>query len=367
MEEFALKRFIYLLAAIILMLSSLYLSGCDSNDSNKTAWTETRSELSGCHADSIVFDSQSNVLYVGVPIAGDSQDNNFMGVWKYNGNDWTHLSKSLNGEGLFTGKGVRSLTYDPVNDLVYAGFSGMDEDSTEDWSADYGVWKYDGKTWTDTGGALSNQLATSLLYDSDDDVLFAGTTSKAEDGVWKYDGKSWTETGLHIPDGSFVSSLEYDPEDGVLFAGVNLDGVWKYDGKTWNDISGEISGFGAISLAYDQSSKILYVGTKEAGIWRFDGSAWSSTGGALSDNHICSLAYDSEHNLLYAGNYFDRKQVETEPLGMWVYDGSNWVNTGGEISKQVVHSIAYDTQRKILYAGISDFGVWKYDPSKTNL
>jgi hypothetical protein len=50
--------------------------------------------------------------------------------------------------------------------------------------------KYDGKEWTDTGGAVSGYSVTALAYDPVHDVLYASchvySMGKGK-GVWKYD------------------------------------------------------------------------------------------------------------------------------------------------------------------------------------
>jgi hypothetical protein len=54
-----------------------------------------------------------------------------------------------------------------------------------------GVWKYDGTTWADTGGAVSSYEIDSLAYDSDHNLIYASCydpSTNTGTGVWKYDG-----------------------------------------------------------------------------------------------------------------------------------------------------------------------------------
>jgi ligand-binding sensor domain-containing protein len=74
---------------------------------------------------------------------------------------------------------IYSLAYDSAHNVLYAGTAGD------------GVWKYNGTTWTNTGGAVSSYIIYSLAYDSAHNVLYAGTVS----GLWKYNGSTWTDTG----------------------------------------------------------------------------------------------------------------------------------------------------------------------------
>lgn len=79
--------------------------------------------------------------------------------------------------------------------------------------------------WTDTGGKVSNFSAGALVYDSAHNLLYAGFEQQVEDtgrtagrGVWKYDGKSWTDTGGDISD-YHIASLAYDSTHNLVYAG----------------------------------------------------------------------------------------------------------------------------------------------------
>ena len=73
-----------------------------------------------------------------------------------------------------------ALAYDSVHNIIYRGTSS------------HGVLKYDGTSWTDTGGGVSSYRIYSLAYDSGHNLLYAWTSDY---GVWKYDGATWTNTG----------------------------------------------------------------------------------------------------------------------------------------------------------------------------
>lgn len=131
--------------------------------------------------------------------------------------------------------------------------------------------------WTNTGGKVSNFRTGALVYDSTHNVLYAGfeqqvevTGETAGRGVWKYDGKSWTDTGGDISN-YHVASLAYDSTNNLLYVGCyklspgeisSLEphgvGVWKYNGKTWSDTGGRVKSFEASALAYDSARNILY-------------------------------------------------------------------------------------------------------------
>ena len=103
------------------------------------------------------------------------------------------------------GKGsIHALVYNPEHQLLYGGTS-------------RGVFKYDGSTWQDIGGGISDYDISSLAYDPDHHLLYAGTSGR---GVWKYDGSTWQDTGGGISD-IFVCALVHDPEHDLLYAGTS--------------------------------------------------------------------------------------------------------------------------------------------------
>ena len=261
------------------------------------------------------------------------------GVWKYDGTSWTDTG----------GGGSSSLAYDSTHNLLYAGGKG--------------VWKYDGTTWTDTGGGVSGYGIPSLAYDSGHNLLYAGTSGAAGAGgygVWEYNGTTWTNTGGGISS-YWIKSLAYDSTHNLLYAGTFCagavgPGVWGYDGTTWTNTGGGVSSCHIPCLAYDSTHNLLYAGTSGHGVWQYDGATWTNTGGGVSMGYsISSLAYDWTHNLLYAGcgQY-------THSGGVWKYDCSTRTWTAGGVSGYLIPSLAYDSTHNLLYAGTSSHGVWYY-------
>ena len=64
--------------------------------------------------------------------------------------------------------------------MLYAGMNSS-EASVKAGKGSTGVWKYDGTTWTNTGGHVSSYAAWPLACGSSQNVLHAGTNGH---GVW---------------------------------------------------------------------------------------------------------------------------------------------------------------------------------------
>lgn len=271
------------------------------------------------------------------------------GVWKHQRSTWTSTGGAVSDFGIY------SLAYDPTHNLLYAGTYNPTYAGVYQVLGNNGVWKYDGTTWTNTGGELSNDPARCLLYGSNGNVLYGSGRT----GVWRYDGSNWVNTGGEVS-GYQIASLAYDYFQHTLFAGTYHQGVWKYDGATWTSTKGAVSDYRIESLACDSNHRTIYAGTESNGVWKYDGSTWTNTNGALSHYWIVSLTYDSKHNMLYAGIDYSPNQGLSPKgsRGVWKYDGHTWTNTGGQVSDYAVHSLAYDLAHNVLYAGTDGYGVW---------
>jgi hypothetical protein len=363
-----LKPRVCLLVVLIILFSAVCFSGCSSGkvDSNNTSegvsskanWTNTGGKVSNFSADALAYDSAHNVLYAGckqqVERTGVTAGR---GVWKYDGKSWTDTG------GEISNYHIASLAYDSAHNLLYAGcykLSPGEVSSQEPHGV--GVWKYNGKTWTSTGRQVRSFEASALAYDSARNILYAAfqyTTNT--DGVWKYDGKSWTNTGA---DNYSIVSLAYDGKHNLLYAGTRGDkgGVLKYTGTEWTNTGGGVSGFWVDCLAYDSVHNMLYAGTGAGvedinhfghSVWKYDGTNWTNTGGVVSSYSVDSLACDSAHNTIYANYYFNGNYPGQK--GVWKYDGTTWTNISDEeVPNYRLRPLAYDSRNNLLYAGCMD-------------
>lgn len=261
--------------------------------------------------------------------------------------DWVNIG------GEFENGTILALAYDHNHDLLYAS------------AFNYGVWKYDGSTWTEMGHLQVDVY--DLAYAEDRDILYAATWKH---GVFKYVGGRWTNTGGDIKDRS-AHKLAYDDSHDMLYASVfdyereEIKGVWRYDGKSWVNIGEGINDFGIRALAYDGSHDRLYAGTYGRGVWRCEApatsSVWTDTGGEIQTRaSINALVYDSNNGYLYAGSSHADSGYRS---GVWRYDGNTWMNTGGGYFNGSTISLAYDSSHDVLFAGLESGYVYVYDGS----
>jgi hypothetical protein len=361
-----MKKYVCCFIVLFVLLTIACFSGCSSYTG---AWTNTGGKVSNYRVDSLAYDSAHNVLYAGCEQqVGQAGETAGRGVWKYDGGSWTDTG------GAISHYYIASFAYDSTHNLLYAGCYKMSPGEVSGQEIHgVGVWKYNGKTWTDIGRQLKSFNARALAYDSTHNVLYAASDDSylsTTKGVWKYDGKSWTDTGLDSSNYS-ISSFAYDVKHSLLYAGIlSGSGVLKYTGNEWIDTGWGVSAYWVNCLAYDSARNLLYAGAGAGtadinhfghGVWKYDGTNWTDTGGVVSSYSTDSLACGSTSNPLYAGCFQD-----ISGRGLWKYNGTAWKNIGdGGMTNFTFTPLAFDSKGDLLYAGVSNEkhegkGVWKY-------
>jgi hypothetical protein len=133
----------------------------------------------------------------GVELAADFGT---LGVWVYDGSDWTRLA-----------------IWDPEGMIIW------DSNLVGDFGT-LGVWAYDGSDWT--------RLA---IWDPEGMIIWGSNLvgDFGTLGVWVYDGSDWTRIAIWDP----------DDDGGMIVWGSNLVGdfgtlgVWVYDGSDWTKVA----------------------------------------------------------------------------------------------------------------------------------
>lgn len=343
------------LIATPILAAALLLAGCGANSAT---WTNTGGQVSNFGTDALVYDSVHNVLYAGCEQqVGQAGETAGRGVWKYDGKSWTHTG------GATADFYIASLAYDSTHNAIYAGCYKMSpgEVSSQEVHG-VGVWKYDGRTWTVVGHQLRSLHASALAYDQAHDVLYAASDDSylsSPKGVWQYDGKSWTDTGLSSSVSS-IASLAYDGKHNLLYAGtLGGGGVLKYTGSEWMATGWAVSTSWVNSLAYDSAGDVLNAGagsgTEEVG--HFGQGVWKYAGTNWTETNG-AVANRSVKALVCGsdGEVYASCYQNGAGDGVWRYNGTTWTNTGDATSGRLIESLAYDSNHNLLYAGCSGHG-----------
>ena len=305
-------------------------------------WHTVGSPLRERWPESLAYNSSDNILYAGfgrnpAPQVGE--------VWKYANGMWEDM------EWPFTEGFTRpyALEYVHASDVLYVG------------SENHGVWKYQNGSWSDTGGEVAESQISSLEYDSNNGILYAGAAGSGRWGIWKYEYGSWSPAAEELST-FYISSICYDPNGDILYAGTRENSVWKYSQGSWVNLRGGMSNYYVYSLEYDSNNSVLYAGAGYyqhyscEGVFKYKNGEWSNTGGGIESYQVYSLEYDDKNDVLYAAG----RDYENHLGGVWKYQSGVWINIWEEFGRFTPCSLVYDGEHDILYAGVEGNGVWKY-------
>jgi len=256
------------------------------------------------------------------------------GLWHYDGSSWTSLA-----------------TWNPDGMVEWTGGMAVDFDT-------YGAWNYDGTTW--------NQLAA---WNSEDGIAWNSglAVDFGGNGLWHYDGSSWISLAGWNPDGM----VEWTGGLAVNF-GASY-GLWNYDGSSWSNLAGWGAEYG---IAWNSG---LAIDFGSNGLWYYDGTSWTSLAGWNPDGMVewtggLAVDFDTYGTWNYDGttwtqlagwnpeddivNWADGLAVDFGPNGLWSYDGSSWTSLATwnpEEMEAWANGLAVDFG--------ASYGLWNYSGS----
>ncbi|RZJ75008.1 MAG: histidine kinase, partial [Flavobacterium sp.] len=215
-----------------------------------------------------------------------------------------------------------------------------------------------------------NSIVRTIRQDKKGNIWMASW-----EGVFKYDGKLFTNVISKVSQARFFSILE-DRKGNFWFAAIG-SGVYYYDGKSFKRFTTD-DGLASnrVGLIYEDKKGVIWFGT-EAGITRYDGKSF----GNLKINEASTSAQgDSVQTSIYkkplpeaSWTHNDINAVIEDKTGkFWIgtrgnavfYDGKSFTTitkTDGTPFTNV-RSIIMDDDGNVWLGGKD--GLWRYDGSK---
>lgn len=354
----ALKRrhLVLVLTALIVIISCIQFLGCGSS-----RCTLITKELTGSPSTCtiLLFDQSNDYIYASYFEVG--QD-----LLRCSNPDtdpvWTDFAEVLDPDW------VRCMIYDEPRGILYAGLnSGVKRcDNPEELTS-----------WVNMNGVAENK---SIAIDTENNILYTGTQAGVFKCISPYGVPEWSNTGGGV-DGSSVSSLVYDSNHDVLYAANdNMDSnIWKFEEETWTKISGDADSrnpHGGKSLLYDSKNDVLYTAAGDEGVLRCDNPAtnplWSQLIPSGDGFSISCIALDNERNILYAGTTAPGSKErsideDTGKLlggkGIWICESPNdnpsWSKLDGVMSNETIRELFVDPKSNTLYIQIHEEGLWR--------
>jgi ligand-binding sensor domain-containing protein len=167
----------------------------------------------------------------------------------------------------------------------------------------------------------------------------------AFDGIFRYDGKSFTNITSKVSSARFFSVLE-DRKENFWFGSIG-SGVYYYDGKSFQNFTTRdgLAGNSVTCIYEDKTGNVWF------GASRYDGKSFRNftTKDGLSNNDVNSVIEDK------TGKFWFATRGDT-----FVYDGKTFtVFTHGGKHFTNVRSVIEDKKGNIWLGGAD--GLWRYD------
>jgi ligand-binding sensor domain-containing protein len=194
-----------------------------------------------------------------------------------------------------------------------------------------------------------NNTTRNIIQDRKGNIWIA-----AYDGIFRYDGKSFTNITSKVSSARFFSVLE--DRKGIIWFGSIGSGVYCYDGKSFRNFTKKEGLAGNdVTCIYEDKTGNIWFGTG-SGVSRYDGKTFRNftTEEGLSYNDVNSIVEDKTGKFWFGtgGN-------------ACVYDGKTFtiVTHDGKPFKNI-RSIIEDTNGDTWLGGAD--GLWRYDGSTFN-
>jgi ligand-binding sensor domain-containing protein len=212
-----------------------------------------------------------------------------------------------------------------------------------------------------------NGIVRTVKQDSKGNIWIASW-----EGVFKYDGKSFTNITSKVSQARFFSVLE-DSKGNFWFASIG-SGVYYYDEKSFRNFTTE-DGLASdrVTVIYEDKTGIIWFGS-EGGASRYDGKSFQN----FKMNELSPVAeFDSVHSSVYQQPlpethwmHNDINAVIEDKAGkLWfgtrgyatVYDGKTFTTISNNDGKPFtnVRCIIKDKKGSIWLGGAD--GLWRYD------
>ncbi len=304
----------------------------------------------------------------------------------------TQLGTDIDGENMFDGSGVLSMSADGTRVAIGA----QDNDGNGSSSGHVRVYEFNGAVWSQLGADINGEAASdysgmSVSLSADGSTVAIGAFANDGNGensghvrVFRFDGTNWLQLGADLNGKArfhwFGLSLDIS-QDGNLIAigapqgGANSVGIYSFDGSTWSQLGADInySGIGR-HLSFSSDGSTVAVGAPynsdsayrsgQVRIYRLDASnnwvqigsdifgeaAEDFSGEALSLNADGSiLAIGAKNN---DGNGNDSGHVRVYGLD----GGNNWLQLGADIDGEAAgdqsgFSVSLNSDGSILAIG----------------
>lgn len=206
---------------------------------------------------------------------------------------------------------VRSVKQAKNGDMLIASYTG--------------VWRYDGKLFTNITTGISSPSFWDVLEDKKGN-LWIGTK---DSGIYCYNGKSFLHYTTRQGLASNMALHLYEDRAGNIWFSIG-NGATRYDGKTFRHFTTKdgLPSDGVNTFLEDKTGK-LWIGTRSNACY-YDGKTFTvfKNKEGKPFYNVWSIVEDKKGNIWFGGSIIKEKKGSTIYLdgapGLWRYDGSTY-------------------------------------------
>jgi ligand-binding sensor domain-containing protein len=209
-----------------------------------------------------------------------------------------------------------------------------------------GVWRYDGKLFTNITSAISSPGFWDVLEDRKGNLWFGTTNS----GVYCYNGKSFLHYTTRQGLASNTALHLYEDRAGNIWFGAS-----RYDGKSFRNFTTK-DGFpsNSIRLLLEDKTGKLWFGAQGENMFVYDGKTFTvlKNKDGKTFTNVWGITEDRRGNIWFGATIIEYKRGDTSFVsqGLWRYDGSTYT----KVSQKGAYAIIEDKNGNIWTTGADE-------------
>ena len=209
-----------------------------------------------------------------------------------------------------------------------------------------GVWRYDGKLFTNITSAISSPSFWDVLEDRKGNLWFGTKDS----GVYCYNGKSFLHYTIRQRLASNMAMHLYEDKAGNIWFGASL-----YDGKSFRNFTTK-DGFPSnnIRLLLEDKTGKLWFGAQGENMFVYDEKIFTvlKNKDGKTFTNVWGITEDRKGNIWFGATIIEDKRGDTSFVsqGLWRYDGSTYT----KVSQKGAYAIVEDKNGNIWTTGADE-------------
>ncbi len=294
---------------------------------------------------SVDLNTEGDIIAIGSRSNHNTFNLGYISVYQYNGSDWVQLGEDIEGESTNDHYEYRVSLSSSGNRLAVSSIHGSSDASLSLYPGRVKVYNYNGNSWTQIGSTLEGQdggeeFGSSICLNADGNTLAIGAMKKNIIGrytgqvkVYTLENSDWVQVGGSLNGESdynrFGADLDLNSignriaissptfNNGLVYACGKVN-IYDFDGDSWNQVGRDLIGeyendyFGS-SVRLNSKGDHLVIGISNyqhnvglgsiggVKLYRLNNTDWIQVGEAKGDGLGYSVSINSTGSIISAG------------------------------------------------------------------